>query len=221
MSFLIAIFISILITVNAQRSPYAGVNRGSGYKDRYVPTTAVNDIENRLGEGTSGSTSTTQRLPYDAYGDGYIVNHWNSLPVEQRPFWIVNQQQIEAQRGTPPPSTVSNIGTMATRPSTNPTDFVNRFGVSGDQQQQNTMGISNAQFHEVVYPSNITPEQQLNMEIQLLQQRLDSLIQRRNQNQNQNLQPQMQQQQQQLMQQQQQLIQQQQQRRQFPSQRSF
>lgn len=185
MSFLFVIFVSMLITVNAQRSPYAGGRPGSGYKDRFVQTsTTGNDLGNRLGEtnntGTTGTIASTERLPYDAYGDRDIVNHWNSLPIEQRPFWIVNQAHIEAQRGTPsrPAAGLNSVTRPADGTAGAAADVVNRFGQNGGNAQS---------IQEVVYPINITPEQQINMEIQFLQNRLDALKeQQRRQNSTQN-----------------------------------
>lgn len=198
----------VYCNVYAQRSPYAGARPSGGYKDTYLPqsTSATNAgggntiVGNRDGEAgpNSGSTST-ERLPYDAHGDAAIVNHYNSLPIDQRPFWIVNQQHIEAQRGTPPPPRVPQTGTIS-QATTNVPDVVDRFNVNGPQQQQQPqrpqqsqepMNSGNNQnnaisLQEVVYPSNITPEQRLNLEIQFLQQRLERLLEQRRQLQAQN-----------------------------------
>lgn len=233
MSFLlIVLFTSMLIhcNVHAQRSPYAGARPASGYKDTYLPqgtstTTTVGGgvvnsvIGNRDGENgpTQGSTST-ERLPYDAHGDAYLVNHYNNLPIDQRPFWIVNQQHIEAHRGTPP-QTGSTSQFMTNRPT-----VVDRIDDNGQQnnlvlqqqrpqqpppqqqppppqqqwqqlqpqpQPQQPLSPVNNQnnmisLQEIVYPSNVTPEQRLNMEIQFLQQRLEILLERRRQLQAQN-----------------------------------
>lgn len=217
MSFsVIVIFTSMLIycNVQAQRSPYAGARPASGYKDTYLPqSTSASTIGggntvigNRDGEsGPSVGTTSTERLPYDAHGDAAIVNHYNSLPIDQRPFWIVNQQHIEAQRGTPPSRPTQTGSTSQT--ITNRPDVVDRFNENGPQpfpqqqfsqaqqpqqsQQQPNNNSANNQNNvislpEVVYPSNITPEQRLNMEIQFLQQRLEVLLERRRQLQAQN-----------------------------------
>lgn len=202
----------IYCDVQAQRSPYAGSRPASGYKDTYIPqsTSATapigggnTEIGNRDGESGSlpGTGPSTDRLPYDALGDAFIVNHYNSLPVEQRPFWILNQQHIEAHRGTPsrpPPQTGSTTQTVPNRPQ-----IVDRFNDNAQQpppQQQtpqqpqlpqqppNTSTNQNnvVSLPEVVYPSNITPEQKLDMEIQFLQERLKILLERRRQLQAQN-----------------------------------
>lgn len=170
--------------VHAQRSPYAGARPVSGYKDTYLPqgtsSTTTNGgntiIGQRDGEaGATLGTASTDRLPYDAYGDAAIVNHYNTLPFDQRPFWIVNQQHIEAHRGTAPISqTGSTTQTLDNRFNDN----------SKPQQPPNSVGNNQnnvISLPEVVYPSNITPEQRLNLEIQFLQQRLELLLERRRQ----------------------------------------
>lgn len=212
MSFsLVVIFTSMLIycNVQAQRSPYAGSRPVSGYKDTYLPqstsTSALGNGNTEIGnrDGESGPSST-ERLPYDAHGDQFIVNHYNSLPESQRPFWILNQQHIEAQRGTPPSRTPQ---TGSTTQTTNPNrqEIVDRFNDNAaqptfpqqqfpqgqqptqqPQQPQRPPNASNNQNNvislpEIVYPSNITPEQRINMEIQFLQQRLEVLLERRRQ----------------------------------------
>lgn len=184
MSYLFLIFATILIAANAQRSPYAGSRPGSGYKDRFVTQSPgagnAAGVDDRLGEnGSNGVTTSTDRLPYDAYGDHAIVNYWNNVPVDQRPFWIVNQQHIENHRGTPPrPSIESSTGTSTAVPS--PTTLngadgvVNRFGERPIQQQPINQNAISQQ--EIVYPINITPEQKLAMQIQFTQQRLNALL---------------------------------------------
>lgn len=102
--------------IYAQRSPYAG-RRPTGYKNRLTPETLAatenNDgIGNRFGGQIDplAPTTTTQRIPYDAHGDHELVNHLNRLPIDQRPFWLINYEAIEAQRN---PSTF-NSGTHST-----------------------------------------------------------------------------------------------------------
>lgn len=177
----------MLVAANAQRSPYAGSRPGSGYKDRFVPNNnaqTTDGLDNGVGDriDLSASTgnavpSTTARLPYDALGDAVIVNHWNSLPIDQRPFWIVNQQHIEAHRGTPSrPAQGSVPQTTASRPINTDNDVISRFGTSQSNPQQNfNSGINTISQPEVVYPSNITPEQKLQMQIIFAQNHLAAL----------------------------------------------
>lgn len=195
--FIVAAICSLLISVQAQRSPYAGSRPGSGYKDRFSSTsvssssstggiTNSNDIGDRVGEGsttaslgtssTTSSGASTERLPFDAYGDKFIVDHWNSVPFDQRPFWIVNQAHIEKQRGTPSDST-------STTQSGN-SGVVDRFdGVTTSNQPRPIPNNFNANdqnklsFQEIVIPSNLTPEQRNELELQVLRERVAALEQ--------------------------------------------
>lgn len=100
------------------------------------------------------------------------------MPFDQRPYWIVNQQHIENQRGTPsrsPPTSSTSQMTV------NNPDVVNRFTGDGKPQGVNTSTNQIISQQEVVYPSNITPEQRLDMEIRFLQQRLEMLLEQRRQ----------------------------------------
>lgn len=190
MSFLFVIFATLLITVTAQRPSFAGSRTGSGYKDGLLQNN--NDVVgNRNSDDNSGGMGTTTRnpnLPYDAHGDSYLVNYWNSVPFEQRPFWIVNQQAIEAHRGTPSrrPIESSTLPNAQNPPNSQPTantqNFANRINADGNLGFNTFNNVPNVGSQpDVVYPSNITPEQRIDMEIQFLQQRLDSLQQIRGQ----------------------------------------
>lgn len=98
-----------------QRSPYAG-RRPTGYKNRFTPETLAANTDNGIGNRFGGTidplapTTTTQRIPYDAHGDYALVNQLNRLPVDQRPFWLINYEAIEAQRNP----TTFNSGSHAT-----------------------------------------------------------------------------------------------------------
>lgn len=89
----------------SQRPSYAGSSPkgrpelASRFKDTETsPSTSVN-FEDRLGET---STSTTQRIPVDARGDGQLVETLNQWPRENRPFWLLNSDHIEASRHPQP-----------------------------------------------------------------------------------------------------------------------
>lgn len=194
----------------AQRSPFAGGIRGSGYKDGLLQQTPPSNnnnnnnfnndnsfIGNRNGDGSiptgfqQPSYDINSNLPIDARGDAYLVNHYNTLPVDHRPFWLLNADHIEAQRGTPPkrPPTSSSTNQF------NALDFPTRFGQDGadfgaggfNNYNRPTGSSNNNQNNAaqpgIVYPVGTTPDQQIAMEIQFLQQRLNSLQQQRNQNQ--------------------------------------
>lgn len=201
MSALLAIFLSILVTVSCQRSPYAGSRPSSGYKDTYLgqsssSTTSQNvgNVGDRLGESSTSATvgGTTNRLPVDAYGDKFLVDHYNSLPVEQRPFWILNQEHIDQHRGRPQQPLANNAGNIGNSglnniqantnsvPAGNGGSLGDRFGETNNfnpYQQLPTVG----NYQEVVYPSNSSPVQRIDFEIQFLQNRLDALQRQRQQ----------------------------------------
>lgn len=185
---------SLLISVNAQRGSFAG-SAGNGYKDTYLeqPTTNTGNsfIENRNSENDNSIVNQTPNLPIDARGDANLVNYWNSLPFEQRPFWLVNQQHVEAHRNTPTRRPVDSSMTQSNFNPLNPPNFADRINVrvpDGAFSQfpfnTNTQLPNNQQSggsQDVVYPSNITPEQRIEMEIRFLRQRQEALEQIRRQ----------------------------------------
>lgn len=142
----------VVLITSGQRAPFAG-SRPNGYKDKLqTNNTNNNGIADRFGENTNtgvvGSTGSTGQLPNLALGDREIVDRLNSFPVDQRPFWLINAQAIEAQK---------NQG----RPSSNPTnqntgEIVDRFG-SGSST---TVSGSRPNYPTVVYPIEMTPDQQ-------------------------------------------------------------
>lgn len=91
---------AVISLVAAQRGSYAG-GRPQGYKDKYTPQTAE-VIANRFGEENQLAASG-QQLPIAAHGDAHYVQLLNSLPVDRRPFWFVNYQQIQAAQQQPFP----------------------------------------------------------------------------------------------------------------------
>lgn len=182
MQFQLVIIGALAVAAMAQRSSFAG-SRGSGYKDTYLqqtPATNTNNndfIGNRNGDGSDFNSN----LPIDARGDAFAVNHYNSLPEAHQPFWLLNQQHIEAQRGTPskrPSSAIDN--------RFNGLDFPTRFSPDATELGGfNSRPIGSQQNNQpgVVYPVNISPDQRVAMEIQFLQQRLNSLQQQQQQQQ--------------------------------------
>jgi len=78
------------------------------------PRQQDNDIVSRFGapdestgnasagaNATADGVNTTQQrlpLPLDAHGDRQLVDQLSRIPVENRPFWFLNYQAIEAQR---------------------------------------------------------------------------------------------------------------------------
>lgn len=134
---------------SAQRAPFAG-SRPNGYKDRLQTVNASNNAPNgiadRFGENTNtGVAGTTEKLPHLALGDRDIVDRLNEFPVDQRPFWLINAQAIEAQKNQGRPSNPANQNTG---------EIVNRFG-SGS----GTISTNKPNYPSVVYPDQMTPDQ--------------------------------------------------------------
>lgn len=158
----LVIFCALIMSTMAQRPSFAGSRPASGYKDGYVQQQAsTNNNNNGGGRGFIGSRT-------DA----------SNLPIDQRPYWLLNQQPIEAQRGIPSqlPAGLSQFNSGL--------DFPTRFNPNGNAGTFNsiTQPIGSnqnigSQQPGIVYSSNITPQQRINMEIQFLQQRLNQLQQ--------------------------------------------
>lgn len=161
------VLLTLLFVVTiAQRAPFAG-KRPAGYKDRFTPDKTNTVLNTRFGE--NDITSSTPRLPYDAHGDATVVDILNRRPVDQRPFWLINYEAIEANRnGGVPPSTStaarpSFAGTV-TQPATNDISLTNRLGTE-DNSAYNVISQQ-----EIVYPleyyatmrSVVVPNEQIN-----------------------------------------------------------
>lgn len=95
--------------VFAQRGFYSGA-RPQGYKDNFVPQ-IENTINNRFDTQTPVNTPDG-RVPVNANNDIYLVNYLASLPREKQPFWFINYQQLEAQRGQPSPGVSQGTNTQ-------------------------------------------------------------------------------------------------------------
>ncbi|XP_075980279.1 uncharacterized protein LOC142979315 [Anticarsia gemmatalis] len=96
MKFLIVLS-AVVVSCLAQRSPYAG-RLPIGFP--YVPpsTEAPSALSDRFGEG---GTTTTMRLPIEAYGDAELVKRLSALPIDQQPFWLLNWKALEENRNRP------------------------------------------------------------------------------------------------------------------------
>nr|XP_022914906.1 uncharacterized protein LOC111425232 [Onthophagus taurus] len=93
-----------LITISlAQRPSYAGTRPigkpelASRFRDPNEETSTIT-LGSRLGE----NSGTTSRIPVDARGDNELVDRLNEWPRENRPFWLLNFEQIENQRNQRP-----------------------------------------------------------------------------------------------------------------------
>lgn len=157
----------VVLMTSGQRAPFAG-SRPNGYKDKLQTDNANNNgIADRFGENTNTAGSgTTEKLPHLALGDREIVDRLNTFPVDQRPFWLINAEAIEAQKNQGRPSNPTNQNTG---------EIVNRFGsASGTPVNSNTPNG----YHTVVYPVEMTSEQK-----QQAQQMFNNQIQQNTNNQ--------------------------------------
>lgn len=142
--------------VLTQRPPYAG-QRPTGYKDRLTTTTVTTNggeplLADRFGaSAAAGAAAPTTRLPHLALGDAALVNQLNSRPIDQRPFWLINSEAIEAQknggfnRPAASSASITNIAPFAAssagnRPALNTAS--DAFTPS-NTQQQTTFSLSN------------------------------------------------------------------------------
>lgn len=85
----ILVFAAVTITslVQAQRPFYAG-RHAIGY-----PEVAAPELSNRFGDDTP--------LPLEARGDRDLVNRIERLPLDNRPFWYINNKQYDELRKNP------------------------------------------------------------------------------------------------------------------------
>ncbi|KAJ9584694.1 hypothetical protein L9F63_020955 [Diploptera punctata] len=86
----------------AQRSFYASNHKGN-YPQLLPRFGATDDnntkLANRIGEENEDNTTTTGSNPSDAVHDSAEVNRVASWPKDRQPFWYINQQHINNQRG--------------------------------------------------------------------------------------------------------------------------
>ncbi|XP_018322572.1 uncharacterized protein LOC108735225 [Agrilus planipennis] len=102
MNSLVLVVSSLIVTVFGQRPMYAGQrpirypDLASRFKgDNSTSTTAAVPLDNRF-----GANEPVEPLPVDAKGDADLVNRLNQWPEENRPYWLINAQQIEKHRGS-------------------------------------------------------------------------------------------------------------------------
>ncbi|CAH1973870.1 unnamed protein product [Acanthoscelides obtectus] len=87
--------------VYAQRPSYAGtsVKGVPELASRFKDPADVN-VVNRV--GVDDVNAVTEPIPVDARGDVKLVQRVNTWPKENRPFWVLNADQIERHRNTRP-----------------------------------------------------------------------------------------------------------------------
>lgn len=114
------------MTAAAQRPSFAGTSPKGfpSLADRFKDPNDSATLENRIGE----ITSTTGRIPVDALGDGQLVNRLNQWPRENRPFWLLNADHIEASRNTNtrPVNVQSRSSFVSNQKSSNPAGSYSR-----------------------------------------------------------------------------------------------
>nr|BAM18187.1 unknown secreted protein [Papilio xuthus] len=80
----IVLFVAAFVAIEAQRPFYAG-SRPIGY-----PEVEGNALGNRFGEDADA--------PIEARGDGNLINRFNSMPLDNRPFWYINWRAYDNLR---------------------------------------------------------------------------------------------------------------------------
>lgn len=118
---------------SASFQPNFNANGSSGNTFSGSPSFSLNPIPSSSSSSSSSSGSSfngsaqpipsaasptsrpvaTNALPIDAHGDQNYVDYLSSLPEENRPFWFLNYQAIEALRNNSRP----NVGAFETRGS--------------------------------------------------------------------------------------------------------
>ncbi|XP_057653000.1 uncharacterized protein LOC130891924 [Diorhabda carinulata] len=122
MKFFVVIAVFIVAT-SAQRPSFAGSGPKSSILGSSGSTSTVN-----LNSRFNTVDSTSERIPIDARGDVDLVNRIKTWPRENWPYWYVNAEVIEKQRGTP---ARTNVGTK----SSDTALIKNRFGGGSGQIQ--------------------------------------------------------------------------------------
>ncbi|KAF2905023.1 hypothetical protein ILUMI_01151 [Ignelater luminosus] len=102
MKYTLIFVLSLIAIASAQRPWYAGT-RPIGYPDlgsRFKEDGDVNQAPSRIPNLNDYYNVPPKGIPIDAHGDIDLVNRLNSWPRQNRPFWILNAEQIEAHRNT-------------------------------------------------------------------------------------------------------------------------
>lgn len=93
--------VSAVLNLNStQRPPLSGVPIVNS-EQNFMPILPLDNgvnLVNRFGADSSNNTQQPTRIPYDAHGDVHLVNYLNQQPIQNRPFWLINYQAIEAHR---------------------------------------------------------------------------------------------------------------------------
>lgn len=82
------VLVAITTVVLCQRPPYAGQRKPYPEVQPWF-TTPSTSTAGGLGDRFNAPTTSTERLPIDAYGDRELFNQIATWPREKWPFWLV------------------------------------------------------------------------------------------------------------------------------------
>ncbi|VEN49974.1 unnamed protein product [Callosobruchus maculatus] len=85
--------------------------------------------------GVEEDRTFTEPIPVDALGDHKLVQRVNTWPKENRPFWLINAEQIERHRNTKPGVGIIRPSGNGVTATTNTEDQAQKAGVQLDQQR--------------------------------------------------------------------------------------
>lgn len=123
------IFLVTLVTFACGQKPnYLSGSVGHpdlAYRFRTNETSTPASLGDRLG----GEGGTTPRIPVDARGDPELVNWLNTWPRENKPFWLLNYEKIEAMRNQGAAQSSNQVR------NNQPVDLQQRFGASGNSRR--------------------------------------------------------------------------------------
>lgn len=123
MKFLIIIAVFVA-AASAQRPSFAG----SGIKASTLGSSSSSAVN--LNSRFNAVDGTSERIPIDARGDVDLVNRIKTWPRENWPYWYINSEAIEKQRGT----SVRNDNVQTNQSTTsNGAQLQNRFGDNSGQ----------------------------------------------------------------------------------------
>lgn len=104
------VFVLCFTLAMSQRSPYAGsrpvgsfANQNTGNRNDPSPAAAPASQQPQQAAQPAQQPQGVRpsNLPHEAGGDVNYYNYLQSLPQNQQPFWLLNQQHIAANRNQP------------------------------------------------------------------------------------------------------------------------
>lgn len=123
------IFLATLVTFACGQKPnYLAGSAGHpelAYRFRTNESSTVAALGDRLG----GEGGTTAKIPVDARGDPELVKWINTWPHENKPYWLLNYEKIEAMRNQQVQGSAARNNNQVT--NNQPVDLQQRFGARG------------------------------------------------------------------------------------------